>query len=277
MAWLGKSVPRAALASSLVLLLLVAAPPTMAHGQGQGFGHLNVDVRELGPGENRTLHLEPSMESGPLQADWVFITYALVEGPAPVMATLTYEGVPTSRFLWVTGANSNSTRLQFSGEHDLTLNNPSRNESTKYAFYFDQSCNCAGKLIPLPGGFVLFNYDLPAGRDVFIGFPLISGWHIRGAVATLPGEDARWPSDFSNVTSGEARGPGWLNLTFRTSEAERYYVFVEALDGASLEDPLDLTPLVEVEGGSTPVGPGLVWVGTLAALVGARAQRTRRP
>jgi hypothetical protein len=258
--------------AAAAFLLSAWAPIITAHGDGPGFRHLSVEVRHLNASESRDLPL--ASDEGPFREGWVFIVYGGVEGPAPVVVNLTFGDVVVEQWVWVPGDyHKNTTRLKHSGEHHLTFWNPSSNASTRYVLYYDQSCNCEAKSIPLPGGFVLFNYDLPAGRDVLVAFPSLPNWTLRGAVATLDGAGTRWPDDFTLLTNATVSGRGWLNFTFTTPHETRYYVFVEAVDGASLEDPVFLRPLVEVAGPATPFPSFLA--GIVALVAGLAAFRRR--
>ncbi|MGH9896276.1 MAG: hypothetical protein ACREA0_30640, partial [bacterium] len=164
----------------LLVLLGLWAPSAAGHEGGTGFHHLSVEVRQLNASEARSYALES--DEGPFRQGWVFIVYGGVEGSGSVVVNLTHGGQLVDQWTWRPGAYAkNTTRLPATGDYNLTLWNPGP-ESTKFAFYFDQSCNCQVKVIPLPGGFVLFNYDLPAGRDAFVGFPTLPGWHVKGAV-----------------------------------------------------------------------------------------------
>lgn len=254
----------------LILLAASAAPPGAAHEGGPGFHHLSVDVRELNATESRSYALES--DEGPFREGWVFIVYGGTEGPGRVIVNLTHANRTVTQWQWGAGSfHKNTTRLPATGGYNLTLWNPS-DARVRYAFYFDQSCNCQSKVIPLPGGFVLFNYDFPAGRDAFVGFPTLPGWHLQGAVATLrEGTEAHWPQDFEILVEQEARDRGWINFTFKTPTTTRYYVFMEALAGASLENPVELTPLVEATAHRAPA-PGSIFI-IVAASIAALVQR----
>lgn len=258
---------------AILVVLAGLASPARGHEGGTGFHHLSVDVRQLNASETRTYALES--DEGPFRQGWVFIVYGGVEGPGRVIVNLTHDGEVVDQWTWGAGTFSkNTTRLPATGTYNLTVWN-SGAQPTKYAFYFDQSCNCQMKVIPLPGGFVLFNYDFPAGRTAFVGFPTLPGWHVEGAVATLrQGTEARWPQDFDILVQKEARDRGWINFTFKTPATTRYYVFMEAPAGASLENPVTLTPLVEAPAAKSP-GLSIAFLG-LGWLLAALAARIRR-
>lgn len=243
----------------LVLVAIVFAPAASAHEGGTGFHHLSVEVRDLNATEARSYHLES--DEGPFREGWVFLVYGGVEGSGRVVVNLTHANRTVTQWEWSGGAFSkNTTRLPGTGDYNLTLWNPSASK-VRYAFYFDQSCNCQMKVIPLPGGFVLFNYDFPAGRDAFVGFPTLPGWHVKGAVATLKeGTEARWPQDFDILVENARRDRGWINFTFKTPTTARYYVFMEALAGATVENPVTLTPLVEADPPKAPAPSAFVMI-----------------
>lgn len=255
-----------------VLLVVTSATPVTAHQGGTGFHHLSVDVRQLNATESRSYALES--DEGPFREGWVFIVFGGLEGPGRAILNLSHANRTVTQWQWDSGSShKNTTRLPATGGYNLTIWNPSA-EKVRYAFYFDQSCNCLDKVIPLPGGFVIFNYDFPAGRDVFVGFPTLPGWHIRGAVATLrEGPNARWPQDFDILVEREQRDRGWINFTFQTPATTRYYVFMEAVAGASLDDPVTLTPLVEAKARQASA-PTIVFL--LAAVVSATLWRRHR-
>lgn len=262
-----------ALGSSLAAGHTAGPAATDPENGAEGFLHLTVEVRELGPGESR--HHDLATDEGPFQAGWVFIAYGGVQGNASVVVNLTHEGTPVDQWVWTPGEyHKNTTRLQDTGNHELTLWNPSKVDKTRYAFYFDQSCNCVGKQIPLPGGFVIFNYDLPAHKKAYVGLPSIPGWKLHAAVATLDQATANWPDDFQILTQGGVEGRGWLNLTWTTPRTARYFVFVEALEGASIEAPVDLTPLLETQGANAPAPGGVLL--SFAVVVAAAAISIRR-
>ena len=211
--------------------------------------HLCVDVQDLAPGETKVRGL--TSPEGPLRAGWIYIIYGGVQGNGSVIAELRSDNASVERFVWTQGQfHQNSTKIQVTGNHTLHLTNPSETESVRYAFYYDQSCNCIGKLIPLHGGFVLFNYVFPEGRTAHFDLFVYDARHtLHGAVAThdesLP--TAHWPDDFAILDEKTVTGRAWLNFSIVPEETGTYYVFLEALAGADPNAPIDLTPVIEVE------------------------------
>jgi hypothetical protein len=231
--------------------------------------HLTVNVQDLGPGLEHTYRLHSERVEGDFPEGWILTAFGGVQGTGLVLVNVSTDGETRHQWTWSGNRySSNSTRLDRSGDYELRLFNPG-GETVRYGFYFDQSCNCAAKLIPLNGGFVLFNYDLPADREVRLGFPTIEGWHLRGSLALLRNSSGEWPQDFSILQTAEQQGKGWLQFEFETTAAETHYVFIEALSGVTTGPngqprPVELTPLLEVAAAKTPGLGALAIVGLLA-------------
>lgn len=285
----GRAVAPSRAVALLAPLLLVALgaipmPGDAAHGEhppacnDEVFFHLCLDIYELEPGETKIRHL--SSPEGDLRAGWVYIIYGGVDGQGTVTATLEANGEPVDQFVWTPGFHKNSTKIQQTGPHDLVLHNPSNDTAARYAFYYDQSCNCAGKLIPLPGGFVLFNYELPADTDVTIRFPLIDGWGLEGAVARLDpdAQFARWPADYTLLMQSKAEDKGWLTFDFHTQERGTYYLFLQETKGASPSEPITLTPEITVHEDveDAPGAASGILLAALVAVIGLATSGGRR-
>lgn len=277
---LDRSVSRRLLLIALSVALLVPSP--LASGghppeeEAEAFTHITLSVEDLPPGETVVHHL--LSPEGPLRAGWIYIIYGGVQGEGQVVVNLTHAGDLTDRFVWTGGAfHKNSTKIQGTGDHDLVLWNPT-NDTVRYAFYYDQSCNCAGKSIPLPGGFVLFNNKFQAGREVTYDlFVYDEAITLKAALAAYDPErsTADWPEDFDILEEKTVSGKDWLNFTFTPEETATYYVFYEAVAGASPEEPVMLTPIIEVESdeGEAPASV-VAWLFlALVLLVGAARRR----
>jgi MYXO-CTERM domain-containing protein len=238
--------------------LVVALPGAQAdHApiSEEGIDHLNLKVEDIGPGESHALEVL-SLDHGGLRPGWIYLIYGYVQGNASLDVAFRHEheGV-TATWRWDPWTfAANTTKVRHEGRHEVILTN-NGDESVLYAFYYDQSCNCAGKVIPLPGGVVLFNNMFPAGHTVNIAYPLLAGWHLYGALATHDETKptASWPEDFEILAETEARGParegapvGWLNFTFEPAETRMHYVYLKALAGADPDDPVLLSPVHDV-------------------------------
>jgi hypothetical protein len=263
----------------LGLSVLLLLPSSAAHMTEEGcheesetnLCHLTLNVKDLPAGDEHVYALHSERLEGDFPIGWIVTAFAGIQGDGQVLANLTLAS--ETRHTWTWSANtysSNSTRVDAAGHYELRLKNPGTT-SVRYAFYFDQSCNCAVKFIPINGGFVLFNYDLPADRDVRIGFPTIDGWHLKARLALLTDERGEWPRDFEVLETLEQKNKGWLRFDFHSEKAATYYVFVEAPEGVTNGPDgrpvaVELTPLLEVDEGSTV--PAWGTVGSLLTVCG---------
>lgn len=240
--------------------------------------HMTLNVKDLPPGEEHRFSLHSERVAGDFPSGWIITAFAGIQGEGVLAANLTLDNVTRHTWHWVGNQySSNSTRVVDAGHYELRVHNPG-STTIRYAFYFDQSCNCAYKVVPINGGFVLFNYDLPADRGVRLGFPTVDGWHVRGHLALLEDDQGRWPQDFRILETIEQKNKGWLQFDFRTQSAQTHYVFVEAIEGVKQGPngplPVELTPLLEVEEATSPsVGiSGALLALTLLAFFGRRRQ-----
>lgn len=261
------------------MLVVATIPVGQAHMddcKADTLCHMTLNVKDLPPGEEHAFKLHSERIGGDFPVGWIVTAFAGLQGNGSVHANLTLDNETRQSWRWDANTySSNSTRVTETGHYELRIHNPGTT-SVRYAFYFDQSCNCAYKVVPINGGFVLFNYDLPADRGVRLGFPTIDGWHVKGTLALLDDDRGRWPQDFRAVSILEQKNKGWLQFDFHTEEAATYYVFVEAIEGVTQgpngPQPVELTPLLEVEEKKSPA-PGAV---AAALLLGAAALWIRR-
>lgn len=266
----------------LVICLAFLAPTGSAHmghceGSEDELCHISVTVQDLAPGQEHTYKLHSERVGGDFPEGWIVTAFGGIQGNGAVIVNLTTGNETLQQWTWTAGGfHSNSTRIERTGHYELRLRNTGA-ETVRYGFYYDQSCNCAYKVIPLPGGFVLFNYDLPAGRDVSVGFPTIEGWHVRAKLAKLTNDSGEWPRDYDVLWTAEQKNKGWLYLNFTSGFQGTHYVFVEALEGVATNPdgsprPVELTPLLVVSEEKTPTPTILVVAAfaLVALLIGRR-------
>lgn len=270
--------------AAVLLLLAVLTPSVAAHtpGQGNSQTHLSVAYFALQPNQSKATWIETG--EGPWEAGMVFVLYLCFrDGARDADVTLELEdGTPVESWRLADDAcHKKATQIPLDdGPYHLNVTNRGSTNSSLW-YYFDQTCNCTLKLITLPGGFVVFSYDLKEGRRYNIGFPLVDGWSTQGTVATLEYETVSWPDAFAPIVEAAAEGPGWMNLTFEAVRDGPHYVFVHERAGVTLNpqtgqpEPVHLTPLVEeLDGGKSP-GPALALAALALASVGVALRRRR--
>ncbi len=269
---------RALLAIATLAILALAAAPALAD---HPTNHFSVSVKDLAPEESITIHA--GFEGGPLQKDWVFILVgAVISDHAPLQVVLSLHGDDLGEWIWAPAEEAHLATLalpETSRDYVIELTNIG-NESLRYAFYFDQSCDCLAKPLPFPGSFAIFNYDFKEGDDVWFSFDAPPGTEYEYEVLTRIGESGEYPMGFAV----EARYPADAlengTIRFTATRPTTYFFLVHSLggpEGAMLVPVVDVahakTNADEVATKATPGAPALALIGI--ALVVARATRRR--
>lgn len=277
--------------AGVLVLVLALAGATDADHPDDPLDHLHVTVKDLGPGETHRVPIE-STSHGELKAGWIYIVHGLVEGNESIQVALERDHEPaenTENETWQPGYNTMYTKIAETGPHDLVLHNPG-DETIRYGFYYDQSCNCVGKAIPLPEGVVLFNYPLPADTPFQISYSIaferpVPEWGVKASLATHDNSSttASWPEDFDILEEKEIssdKRQHWLNFTFQTDAQGTYYVHLEALKGTDPGNPMLMSGIAEpltsdqaVEQSPAPMLLPLV-AGALVLVAARRFKRT---
>ena len=285
-----EAVVRIVRSSPLFLFALVASIVPVGAAHGDAVSHVNPVTLELAAGEERLLPIE--FEEGKLRSDWVFLLNAVVtshNGPVNIYLTdgvreLSNWSVPA------TGETHHlTTRIEETAFHSLVVRNTSPG-AANVTFFYDTSCNCAGKPIPpdVVNGAVLFNIDARKGDrlETVIPEPLLLDLSISHAVRT--NERSQWPDDFTILETSVTPAPEGEREVHRfswtASSQERHYYWVEVLD-TDRETFSRLPPemavlgvyvqpsTTKVEGDARATGT-LIVLGVAALLVGVRRVRT---
>lgn len=286
---MGQPVKSALLPTFAGLFLLTGL--AAGHGGEGHIPHMNIVVQDIAGGAVADHRLE--FEEGPLRAGWVFaLIIAQQGGNMPLwVAVVSENGTEARNWTLQQGiVNKLTTLLPETGEYEVHLENPG-NETARYGFYFDQSCNCAGKPIPaeLNPGLVIFNVDAQRGRRVQANFPEPEGVAIKVTAAVLDGERGSWPEDFRvlgiSTKPRDVRAREDLpvvkihELIVKFEETGRIYFFVEPLHYRQFDsmDDLLVTPFYEPLEKKEAPGPHLlaVLVGVAALAVTVRRSRSK--
>lgn len=263
------------------LLLVLALPVAMA--QSDPLPHVNVKPVQLGP--NETAAFDIVTGEGPWLEGMVFIISVHFFNSSRDLAVDLVMGEDDVVASWTLDAQAPvqqaSARIPADdGPYALRFQNHDEGE-TQFFFYFDQTCNCALKPIPLKEGWVVFHYDLTKDTTYTIRYPLTEDWRVRGVLATLEEDRARFPDDFLVAADQTAEAPLWLNLTVRPEQDQRYYVFVFGEAGApTVPNPrefIQLSAIVDTEGGNDGGdSPSLSGILVMVAVAGMAAVARRR-
>jgi hypothetical protein len=244
-------------------LLLLAAAPLAEANHPQAFPHVNPLRLSLQPDPPQVIDME--FEGGSFEEGWVFLLNGFVQpGSAPAVielrkgnASALGEAVHTFRFTETT-TQQLTTRIPAQGVYALSAHSEGPGASN-LTFFYDQSCNCAGKPIPyeVPQGLVVFNVDLKQGQRLYALIPEPSALTLNVTLHTLGNPRAQWPDDFPLVArSSTARvtdeGARILEFNLIAMQDGRYYFFAEAaradpskIDPANPAASLFITPYYE--------------------------------
>lgn len=301
---------RAALPLLALASLVIAAPLAVAHGGGE-FPHVNPLSVTLAPGQNRTLELtfeenmtRAAMGNKSFEAGWVFILNAVPQvGGAPMVVELRpghNVNLGDAVATWTITAPAGNTSLQATTVHaaalmpvtdvySLVFRHGGGTSNATLTFFYDQTCNCAGKPIPVevPNGLVVFNADVKKGATWMASFPKPPVHDLKVTLATRSDLRSRWPEDFAVLQTKQdavARDVARLyEVTWTAEQDGRHYFFVEStkqdLSKFNPRDPIAgvmVTPFFEQQGAAapqkTPLGAevALLAVGLAAVVVGRR-------
>lgn len=234
--------------AALLLTLLLVAPFALGHGEdpddhgewevleeGTYWTHIDPWSVALAPGEsvNRTL----AFSGTPLRADW----HLLFAGQADGALEMRLTGPDTdSVWIWPAG-ELHFERLPATGFYDLRIANDG-DTPVNATLYYDNTCDCIGKSLPVTPGGVWFNEPADAQETLRYSFAIVpfksAGGtadpanvtvhvrHLSEAMETV--KKTRHDLDFQ---AGESLQRVAFNVT--AAEAGRQLVLLEIDDGES--------------------------------------------
>lgn len=196
--------PTAALALTAAALLVVTLLPAPAGAQEElfGFPHVNPKTVTLAEGQNETVRI--AFEGGAFTAGWTFLLNAVHEpadenDTAPLDVELRQRGETVESWTLeaVDGPQHLHGRFTETAEAELVFSNPGPGNGS-YTFFYDMSCECLGKPIPVevPNGVVVFRVDIGAGETWKAVFPKPPVHDLEITMAKRTDERSRWPQDF---------------------------------------------------------------------------------
>lgn len=219
---------------ALLLPAIVAGP---ALGHAPAVEHVTPVLEEIGAGAQVVYHLH--YERGDFAAGWLFtLAIRFTGGEGPVEISLTTEN-GTSVNNWVlTRPNVTShlsALLPETGAYAIGIRN-SGDAPAYVQFFYDQSCDCAFKPIPIevPEGVVVFGVTVEGGARWRLVYPEPLVHTLTLHLAVLENDRAQWPEDFRVIEKSETpvETPDGLLHEFVVAPEERtrYYVFAESVD-----------------------------------------------
>jgi hypothetical protein len=274
-----------------VLALLALFGVGLARAQESGVDHVTLMEGELAPGASRVYRLK--FGEGDLRRGWLFALVGQVRAGAAELTLLDPTGQPAAQWRWEPTDMPRWEGIAIPRDGEYRLRVASADAAPlRYSLYYDQSCFCAGKKLPLEGGVVIFQGSAAPGSPVEAWLATEDGVEISVQVAYRSEPSGRWPADYRvlSVTSRlDTRGDGSFrqeSLAFTAESPDPYYLIVQGRKGtggisflAQEGDPGGTAGLVQV----APAGQGwLLWIAAAAAGVAvvalglaARAWRVR--
>jgi hypothetical protein len=214
-------------------MMIVAAP---ARAAGGGVDHVTLIEGELAPGASRVYDLK--FGEGPLRRGWLFALVGQVSSGTAGLTLLDPAGQPAAQWRWdvTTAPRWDGLTLPSDGDYRLRVASDGA-VALRYTLYYDQSCFCAGKKMPLEGGVVIFQGSAPAGAPVEAWLGMDSGMETSVQVAYRAAPAGRWPADYQQISvvpSSETQDDGRFlqeSLTFTSVSSDPYYIIVQSRKG----------------------------------------------
>jgi hypothetical protein len=266
---------RLVLAAMALLLAMTGVGP--ARAQEGGVDHVTLMEGELAPGASRVYQLK--FGEGDLRRGWLFALVGQVRAGAAELALLDPAGQAAGRWRWESAGSSRWEGIAIPRDGDYRLRVASVGAAAlRYSLYYDQSCFCAGKKLPLEGGVVIFQASAAPGSPVEAFFLTEGDLETSVQVAYRTGAAGNWPADYHVLpvepqldTRGDSSSRQ-ESLTFTAESSDPYYLIVQSRKGTGgitfLAQEGDSGGLIQ----AAPASPAwLLWVAAAAACVAVAA------
>jgi hypothetical protein len=277
------------LIAALALLLFGGA--ALAHAEENGVDHVTLMEGELAPGALRVYRVK--FGEGDLRRGWLFALVGQVRAGAAELTLLDPTGQPAAQWRWEATDTPRWDGIAIPRDGEYRLRVASVGAATlRYVLYYDQSCFCAGKKLPLEGGVVIFQGSAAPGSPVEAWLATEGAMETSIQVAYRSAPAGRWPVDYRLlpvVPRLDTRGNDSFrqeSLAFTAESPDPYYLIVQSRKGTG---GISFLSQEGTAGGATglvraaPARQGwLLWVAAVAAGVAilalglaARAWRAR--
>jgi hypothetical protein len=257
-----------------LLLLSFGGAATPARGADGDVDHVTLMEGELAPGATRIYQLK--FGEGALRQGWLFGVAGQIRAGVADLTLLDPAGRAAAQWHWEATDAPRWDGLAIPRDGDYRLRIASAGTAAlRYSLYYDQSCFCAGKKIPLEGGVVIFQGSAAAGTPVeaWLGMPSSVETSVQVAYRSAPA--GRWPDDY-RILSVTPQLDAQSDESFRqesiafTAEApDPYYVIVQSRKGTG--GISFLTQAGPAESGNNPAPERPVWLLSVAAAAAAVA------
>jgi hypothetical protein len=259
---------------AILALLLALLGGALARAEEGGVDHVTLMEGELAPGASRVYRLK--FGEGDLRRGWLFALVGQVRTGAAELTLLDPVGQPVGQWHWeaTDAPRWDGIAIPRDGEYRLRVASAGA-AGLRYTLYYDQSCFCAGKKLPLEGGVVIFQGSAATGSPVEAWLAAEGGMETSVQVAYRSGPAGRWPVDYRVlpvVPRLDTPGDGSFrqeSLAFTAESSDPYYLIVQSRKGTGGINFLaqegsagDAAGLIQ----AAPAGQSwLLWVAAVAA------------
>jgi hypothetical protein len=218
----------------LVVLVLLAMPIGLAPAHGAtGIDHATVIQDTLAPGQKQQYALQFS--EGPLREGWLFALVGRIWAGSADLTLLTPTGEVAGFWRW---AASDALRwegvaLPQDGEYQLQVASVGT-EALRFSIYYDQSCFCAEKPLPLVGGVAIFHGSAAVGSRVEARLSATPEVALDVQVAYRVTPRGQWPNDYQLVeiwreqAVQSADGVNEEIISFTAASDDPFYMIVRS-------------------------------------------------
>jgi hypothetical protein len=219
------------------LALLVALfGARLARAEDGGVDHVTLMEGELAPGASRVYRLK--FGEGDLRRGWLFALVGQVRAGAAELTLLDPAGQPAAQWRWepTDAPRWDGIAIPRDGEYQLRVASAGAG-ALRYSLYYDQSCFCAGKKLPLEGGVVVFQASAAPGSPVEAFFMTDGDMETTIQVAYRTGVAGHWPADYRilpvepQLDARSDSSSRQESLSFTAESPDPYYLIVQSRKG----------------------------------------------
>jgi hypothetical protein len=258
------------------LALLACIGAATARAADGGVDHVTLMEGELAPGASRVYQLK--FGEGALRQGWLFGLVGQIRAGAAELTLLDPGGKPAAQWRWETTEAPRWDGLAIPRDGDYSLRVASVGAAPlRYALYYDQSCFCVGKKMPLEGGVVIFQGSAAPGTPVEAWLGINGSMETSVQVAYRSAPAGRWPDDYRLLPITphlDTQGDSFRqeSIAFTADTPDPYYVIVQSRTGTG-----GISFLTQEGGSAQPAAGGLAaplsgdWLLLVAAAAGVVA------